>query len=114
MRVSRGAHGRIFLTIHGGCWFDGEKCCRRREGVRNDTFSESKSHLQKKRGRSFLESDFTTVQVLTTLKRVSGTLGVILHSANFPFHKEKSLWVLLADSNNICSRKLLSWTKLKL
>ncbi|KAG2295812.1 hypothetical protein Bca52824_042481 [Brassica carinata] len=39
---------------------------------------------------------------VATLKRLSGILGGILHSAYFPFRKKKSLWVLLADSNNIC------------
>ncbi|KAH0899641.1 hypothetical protein HID58_049209 [Brassica napus] len=70
LRVSRGAPGRTFLTTHGGCWFDGERCCGHRE--------------------------------VATLKRLSGILGGILHSAYFPFRKKKSLWVLLADSNNIC------------
>ncbi|KAH0896121.1 hypothetical protein HID58_045689 [Brassica napus] len=27
-----GAPGRTFLTTHGGCWFDGERCCGHREG----------------------------------------------------------------------------------
>ncbi|KAG2261902.1 hypothetical protein Bca52824_068981 [Brassica carinata] len=88
LRVSRGAPGRTFLTTHGGCWFDGERCCGHREEVTCKT-----------KGEEVFESNFTTV---ATLKRLSGILGGILHSAYFPFRKKKSLWVLLADSNNIC------------
>ncbi|WZZ73203.1 hypothetical protein YC2023_084573 [Brassica napus] len=49
-----------------------------------------------------LNVEVTCKTKVTTLKRLTGILGGILHSAYFPFRKEKSLWVLLADSNNIC------------
>uniref|UniRef100_A0A1J3JQY0 DnaJ protein ERDJ2B n=1 Tax=Noccaea caerulescens TaxID=107243 RepID=A0A1J3JQY0_NOCCA len=47
------------------------------------------------------EGDVTTVQAWITLKRPNGLIGAIPHSPYFPFHKEESFWILLADSNNV-------------
>ncbi|CAA7033728.1 unnamed protein product [Microthlaspi erraticum] len=47
------------------------------------------------------EGDVTTVQAWITLKRPNGLIGAIPHSPYFPFHKEESFWILLADSNSV-------------
>ncbi|KAL8544114.1 hypothetical protein ACS0TY_004595 [Phlomoides rotata] len=43
------------------------------------------------------EGDVVTVKAWVTLKRPNGLIGALPHAPRFPFHKEESYWIFLAD-----------------